>query len=279
MKKSLFNLKFAFENRPVSDAPRLAILYSGKIPGIVPWQGNRNRLWVGNNKHRALSWPLLHLPPLNPDLSLGPSRFNMGRGQLCLLFLVLCMILISLGLILTSIVTDYWYNVQNSNSNTTVANTYSYSFGMWRKCYTKDIPKGKWILPEVIMRCSCWYYRLNTRLLLITIDFSILFLRRDSTCFDIDLVVVNFGSSLSTQAFVIKESLDHLFSSTIYQNHVKVNIDDYNTTKVLTWTSFLCHLIYDITCMFLVKHFSLITFFFISFVFSLVKRVVSCFCV
>lgn len=49
MKKSLFNLKFAFENRPVSDAPRLAILYSGKIPGIVPWQGNRNRLWVGNN--------------------------------------------------------------------------------------------------------------------------------------------------------------------------------------------------------------------------------------
>lgn len=141
MKKSLFNLKFAFENRPVSDAPRLAILYSGKIPGIVPWQGNRNRLWVCNNKHRALSWPLLHLPPLNPDLSLGPSRFNMGRGQLCLLFLVLCMILISLGLILTSIVTDYWYNVQNSNSNTTVANTYSYSFGMWRKCYTKDVPK------------------------------------------------------------------------------------------------------------------------------------------
>lgn len=82
--------------------------------------------------------------------------------------------------------------------------------------------------------------------------------------------IVNFGSSLSTQAFVIKESLDHLFSSTIYQNHVKVNIDDYNTTKVLTWTSlyggkqdnyFFCHLIYDITCMFLVKHFSLITFF------------------
>lgn len=71
VKKSLFNLKFAFENRPVSDAPRLAILYSGKIPGIVPWQGNRNRLWVGNNKHRALSWPLLHLPPLNPDRSLS----------------------------------------------------------------------------------------------------------------------------------------------------------------------------------------------------------------
>lgn len=49
--------------------------------------------------------------------------------------------------------------------------------------------------------------------------------------------VVNFGSSLSTQAFVIKESFGHLFSSTIYQNHVKVNIDDYNTTKVLTRTS------------------------------------------
>lgn len=61
--KSLFNLKFAFENRPVSDAPRLAILYSGIIPGIVPWQGNRNRLWVGNNTQRALSWPLLHLTP------------------------------------------------------------------------------------------------------------------------------------------------------------------------------------------------------------------------
>lgn len=61
--KSLFNLKFAFENRPVSDAPRLAILYSGIIPGSVPWQGNRNRLWVGNNTQRALSWPLLHLTP------------------------------------------------------------------------------------------------------------------------------------------------------------------------------------------------------------------------
>lgn len=61
--KSLFNLKFAFENRPVSDAPRLAILYSGIIPGIVSWQGNRNRLWAGNNTQRALSWPLLHLTP------------------------------------------------------------------------------------------------------------------------------------------------------------------------------------------------------------------------
>lgn len=75
------------------------------------------------------------------QISFGPSRFAMGRGQLCLLFLVLCMILISLGLILTSIVTDYWYNVQNSNSNATVANTYSYTFGMWRKCYSKDVPK------------------------------------------------------------------------------------------------------------------------------------------
>ncbi|XP_061175744.1 uncharacterized protein LOC133184683 [Saccostrea echinata] len=65
----------------------------------------------------------------------------MGRGQLCLLFLVLCMILISLGLILTSIVTDYWYTVKNDNSNTTVANTFSYSFGMWRKCYSKEVPK------------------------------------------------------------------------------------------------------------------------------------------
>lgn len=207
----------------------------------------------------------------------------MGRGQLCLLFLVLCMILISLGLILTSIVTDYWYNVQNSNSNTTVANTYSYSFGMWRKCYTKDVPKGRWILPEVIMRCSCWYYRLNTRLLLITIDFSILFLRRDSTCFDIDLVLSTLG-----QVCQHEESLDHLFSSTIYQNHVKVNIDDYNTTKVLTRTSLfggkqdnyffmsfnLRYNMYVFSQTFLINHI-----FFISFVSSLVKRVVSCFCV
>lgn len=195
VKKSLFNLKFAFENRPVSDAPRLAILYSGKIPGIVPWQGNRNRLWVGNNKHRALSWPLLHLPPLNPDLSLGPSRFNMGRGQLCLLFLVLCMILISLGLILTSIVTDYWYNVQNSNSNTTVANTYSYSFGMWRKCYTKDVPKGRWILPEVIMRCSCWYYRLKYTVTIDNHRFHNSVRAKGFHMFWYRSCVVNFGSS------------------------------------------------------------------------------------
>lgn len=186
-------------------APFPTLLVSPFCIRIVPWQGNRNRLWVGNNKHRALSWPLLHLPLLNPDLSLDPSRFTMGRGQLCLLFLVLCMILISLGLILTSIVTDYWYNVQNSNSNTTVANTYSYSFGMWRKCYTKDVPKGRWILPEVIMRCSCWYYRLNTRLLLITIDFSILFLRRDSTCFDIDLVLSTLGQVCQHKLLLLKK--------------------------------------------------------------------------
>lgn len=66
----------------------------------------------------------------------------MGRGQLCLLFLVLCMILISLGLTLTSIVTDYWYTVKSDNSNVTVANTFSYSFGMWRKCYSKEVPTG-----------------------------------------------------------------------------------------------------------------------------------------
>lgn len=93
--------------------------------------------------------------------------------------------------------------------------------------------------------------------------------------------VVNFGSSLSTQAFVIKESLNHLFSSTIYQNHVKVNVDDYNTTKVLTWTSLfggkqfnLRYNMYVFSQTFLINHI-----FFISFVFSLVKRVVSCFCV
>lgn len=100
--------------------------------------------------------------------------------------------------------------------------------------------------------------------------------------------VVNFGSSLSTQAFVIKESLDHLFSSTVYQNHVKVNIDDQNTTKVLTWTSWyggkqdyyffmsfnLRYNMYVFSQTFLINHI-----FLISFVFSLVKRVVSCFCV
>lgn len=65
----------------------------------------------------------------------------MGKGQLCLLFLVLFLILASLALMLTGIVTDYWYRVDASgSSNTTVKERFTYHFGMWRKCYTYSIP-------------------------------------------------------------------------------------------------------------------------------------------
>ncbi|KAK3089804.1 hypothetical protein FSP39_006662 [Pinctada imbricata] len=70
----------------------------------------------------------------------------MGKGQLCLLFLVLFMILISLALTLVAIVTDYWYTVdvdETKVTNVTVVNSFTYSFGMWRKCYDvvpDDVP-------------------------------------------------------------------------------------------------------------------------------------------
>ena len=69
----------------------------------------------------------------------------MGRGQLCLLFLVLFMILISLACSLVAIVTDYWYTVdvdETKESNATVVNSFTYSFGIWRKCYN-IIPDGE----------------------------------------------------------------------------------------------------------------------------------------
>lgn len=68
----------------------------------------------------------------------------MGKCHLCLLFTVLFMILVSLGLMVASIVTDYWYEVDASQStNDTIRREYSYTMGMWRKCYTHGIPIGK----------------------------------------------------------------------------------------------------------------------------------------
>lgn len=65
----------------------------------------------------------------------------MGKGHLCVLFSALFLILVSLGLIVTSIVTDYWYEVDGSSStNATVVRSFSYSLGMWRKCYKNGIP-------------------------------------------------------------------------------------------------------------------------------------------
>lgn len=92
--------------------------------------------------------------------------------------------------------------------------------------------------------------------------------------------VVNFGSSFCYY---------RKFRSFVFFNNLsKVNIDDYNTTKILTWTSLfggkqdnyffmsfnLRYNMYVFSQTFLINHI-----FFISFVFSLVKRVVSCFCV
>ncbi|XP_060076494.1 transmembrane protein 178B-like [Ylistrum balloti] len=65
----------------------------------------------------------------------------MGRGSLCLLFFALFFMLVSLGLTLASIVTDFWYTVDaTAATNRTVQTIFSYNFGMWRKCYTYSIP-------------------------------------------------------------------------------------------------------------------------------------------
>ncbi|XP_052819394.1 transmembrane protein 178B-like [Mya arenaria] len=67
---------------------------------------------------------------------------RMGRCHLCLLFTVLFMILISLALLVTCITTDYWYLVETDSSDSTIQRNYSYSIGMWRRCYDNVIPLG-----------------------------------------------------------------------------------------------------------------------------------------
>lgn len=69
---------------------------------------------------------------------------RIGKCHLCLLFMVMFTILISLALIVTSIVTDFWYQVDGSNSkNATIATEFSYAFGMWRRCYKNGIPASE----------------------------------------------------------------------------------------------------------------------------------------
>lgn len=69
----------------------------------------------------------------------------MGKCHLCLLFTVLFLILVSLGLLVTSIVTDFWYEVDGTkSSNSTIQRDYSYTMGMWRKCYKNGIPFSKY---------------------------------------------------------------------------------------------------------------------------------------
>ena len=49
----------------------------------------------------------------------------------------------ALALTLISIYFDYWYEVDAvNNSNTTIKNTFSYRYGMWRKCYLYEVPSG-----------------------------------------------------------------------------------------------------------------------------------------
>ena len=69
---------------------------------------------------------------------------RMGKGHLCLLFTALFMILVSLGLIVTSITTDFWYEVDGSgSSDPVVQRNFTSNIGMWRRCYNNGIPAGK----------------------------------------------------------------------------------------------------------------------------------------
>lgn len=64
-----------------------------------------------------------------------------GKCHLCVLFAVMFLILASLGLLVTSIVTEYWYEVNGeASTNATLRREYSYHMGMWRKCYRHGIP-------------------------------------------------------------------------------------------------------------------------------------------
>lgn len=79
----------------------------------------------------------------------------MGRGTLSLLFFALVFLLMSMGLTLTSIVSDFWYTADASKAtNQTVKQVFSYNFGMWRKCYTYGIPAS---IPDDLRVGTCGY--------------------------------------------------------------------------------------------------------------------------
>ena len=74
---------------------------------------------------------------------------RMSSCHMCCLFTVLLFILVSLGLIVTSIVTDFWYSADGNDSpNATVRRDFTYHFGMWRKCYENGIPTCKYLFPQ-----------------------------------------------------------------------------------------------------------------------------------
>ena len=79
---------------------------------------------------------------------------RMSSCHMCCLFTVLLFILVSLGLIVTSIVTDFWYSADgNDSQNATVRRDFTYHFGMWRKCYENGIPTCKYLFQANI---QCW---------------------------------------------------------------------------------------------------------------------------
>lgn len=68
----------------------------------------------------------------------------MGKHMCAIGFSVFLMIS-ALALTLVSVYFDRWYKVDASgNSNLTIKNTYSYHYGMWRKCYLHEIPARKY---------------------------------------------------------------------------------------------------------------------------------------
>lgn len=65
---------------------------------------------------------------------------RMSSCHMCALFTALLLLLVSIGLIVTSVVTDFWYKASNDSNNATVKRDFNYHFGMWRKCYENGIP-------------------------------------------------------------------------------------------------------------------------------------------
>ena len=68
---------------------------------------------------------------------------RMSSCHMCALFTALLFLLVSIGLIVTSVVTDFWYKTSNDSNNVTIRRDFSYHFGMWRKCYENGIPTCK----------------------------------------------------------------------------------------------------------------------------------------
>ncbi|VDI22243.1 Hypothetical predicted protein [Mytilus galloprovincialis] len=67
----------------------------------------------------------------------------MGK-HMCAIAVSVFFMISALALTLISIYFDYWYEVDAvNNSNTTIKNTFSYRYGMWRKCYLYEVPSAE----------------------------------------------------------------------------------------------------------------------------------------